>query len=223
MLSTYLTLKLLHILAMVYWLGGDLGTFLSSRYVVDPKLTPAQRGLALKIMLGCDQGPKLAMPLIFAIGWSLSTQMNFIALPGWVDMVVWVIALTWFANVNYLYFTDNAAAKARMSQIDLYFRMVVIAVLMVWGIHALFADSALRPDWLAAKIMIFAGLVACGVYIRIQLKPFVAAFGALMSTGSTPEVEQTLSKSLGRCRPAVYLIWVGLVVNAALGLHLIRL
>lgn len=220
-MSFYLTLKFLHIIAFVYWLGGDLGTFFSSRFVVDSKLSPAQRGTALKIMLGCDQGPKLAMPLIFALGYSMSMQTGFITLPGWTEAVVWVIALLWFANVNYLYFTQNMEAKARLGKIDLWFRVVVVIGLVGASVAALLGHGLISQDWLALKILIFGGLVACGIYIRIQLKPFVAAFGELMTTGSTPDVEKTLSSALGRCRPAVYLIWVGLLINAALGLHLI--
>lgn len=214
-MTFYLSLKLLHLLAFVYWLGGDLGTFFASRFVVDPKLSPAQRHTALKIMLGCDQGPKLCMPLIFAIGFSMSTTMGFIAVPGLAEVAVWAVCLAWFANVNWLYFTQNAAAKARVAQIDLGFRVLVVAGLLV-------ASLFVPAQWLAFKIAIFAALVACGIYIRIQLKPFVAAFGQLMTKGSSAEVEATLSRALGRCRPAVYLIWLGLVVNAALGLHLIQ-
>lgn len=221
-MSEILILKLLHLLAFVYWLGGDLGTFFSSRFVVDPALSPAQRGTALKIMLGCDQGPKLAMPLIFALGWSLAARMGLIAAPGALEVAIWVIALAWFANVNYLYFTQNLAAKARIAQIDLWFRIAVVVILLAAGVLALLDQGPFHADWLSLKVLIFAGLVACGIWIRIQLKPFVAAFGQLMSSGSTPAVEATLSRALGRCRPAVYLIWTGLTVNAALGLHLIH-
>lgn len=220
---SYLFLKLLHLIAMVYWLGGDLGTFYSSRFVVDPKLSPAQRHTALKIMLGCDQGPKLCMPLIFAIGWSMSTQIGLMAAPAFVEVLVWIVALGWFANVNYLYFTQNQQAKARIAQIDLWFRVGVVALLVTLGVASLFGKGPFGADWLAAKVLVFAALVACGIYIRIQLKPFVAAFGQLMAKGSSPDVEATLSRALARCRPPVYLIWTGLIVNAALGIHLLRL
>ena len=220
-MNEYLLLKLLHLLAFVYWLGGDLGTFFSSRFVANPKLSPAQRMTALQIMLGCDQGPKLCMPLIFGLGYSMAESVGFLSAPGWVEILVWVITLGWFANVNYLYFTNNQAAKARIGQIDLWFRIAVVLLLGGWAIAGLLGMAPIHADWLALKILIFAGLVACGVYIRIHLKPFVAAFGQLMSQGSSPAVESQLGQSLARVRPAVYLIWVGLIVNAALGLHLI--
>ncbi len=222
-MSAYLALKLAHLIAMVYWLGGDLGTFYASRFVVDPKLSPAQRHTALKIMLGCDQGPKLCMPLIFAIGFTMAADIGFIGVPVAVTIAVWVVALLWFANVNVLYFLQDATLKARLSRIDLGFRVGVVIALLVAGIGALLGDSFIRADWLAAKFIIFAGLVACGIYIRIQLKPFAAAFGQLMTQGSSSAVEATLSRALARCRPAVYLIWAGIVVSAALGIHLIQI
>lgn len=222
-MSTYLVLKLLHLLAFVYWLGGDLGTFFSSRFVVDSKLSPAQRTTALKIMLGCDQGPKLAMPLIFALGYSMSTRLNLIQAPAALEWLVWLIALIWFANVNYLYFTANQAAKARLSQIDLWLRVFVVLVLLAVSVLSLLGSGPIAAGWLALKIAIFAALVACGIWIRIQLKPFVVAFGQLMSSGSSPAIEATLTRALARCRPAVYLIWLGLIINAALGIHLISL
>jgi hypothetical protein len=219
--SAYLALKLLHLLAFVYWLGGDLGTFFASRFVADPKLSPPQRATALRIMLGCDQGPKLCMPLVFALGFSMGLRMQWIAAPVAAEVAVWVVALAWFANVNWLYFTHNAAAKAKVSQVDLGFRVVVALGLAALALAGLAGHGPLRADWLSLKVLVFAGLVACGIWIRIQLKPFVPAFGKLMTAGSTPEVEQVLSRALARCRPAVYLIWAGLVAAAALGLHLV--
>jgi hypothetical protein len=222
-MTTYLVLKLAHLIAMVYWLGGDLCTYYSSRFVVDPRLSPAQRHTALKIMLGCDQGPKLCMPLIFAIGFSMGTQMGFIVVPAAATVAVWLVALLWFANVNYLYFTSNQQAKARIAQIDLWFRVLVVLGLLVAGVAALLGHGFIHADWLAVKFLVFAALVSCGIYIRIQLKPFVAAFGRLMTQGSSAEVEATLARSIGRCRPAVYLIWAGIVLSAALGIHLIQI
>ncbi len=222
-MNEYLLLKLLHLLAFVYWLGGDLGTFFSSRFVADSTLSPAQRMTALKIMLGCDQGPKLCMPLIFGIGYSMATQVGFMTAPGWLEILVWAITLAWFANVNYLYFTNNARAKALIGQIDLWFRSAVVLVLTAVGLGGLAGSLPIHADWLAVKLLVFAALVACGIYIRIGLKPFVAAFGMLMTQGTSPTVESQLSGALARVRPAVYLIWLGLILNAALGLHLITI
>ena len=38
-MNEYLLLKFAHLRAFVYWLGGDLGTFLASRYVIRDDLS----------------------------------------------------------------------------------------------------------------------------------------------------------------------------------------
>ncbi len=216
-----LILKFLHILAFVYWLGGDLGTFLSSRYVVREDLSPETRATALKIMLACDQGPKSCMPLIFPIGLQLGQAMGLSQLPGGVMALVWVVCLLWSFNVQYLYFTDNAAGKARVTQFDFALRVGVIIAILAYAGGALVLDRWIAADWYAWKMLVFAGLVACGLLIRINLKPFVVAFGRLMGEGPSPEINHTLSATLQKVRPWVFLIWVGLFVNAAIGVHLL--
>ena len=62
---------LLHIVLFVFWLGGDLGVFYSSRFVLKPDLTPAARATALKIMGGLDLGPKICLVLFLPSGLTL--------------------------------------------------------------------------------------------------------------------------------------------------------
>jgi hypothetical protein len=70
-------------------------------------------------------------------------------------------------------------------------------------------------------MLIFAGLVGCGVMIRVNLKPFVPAFMKLVADGASEEVNDALAQSLNRCRPWVWAIWAGLLVNTAIGIHLL--
>ena len=53
------------------------------------------------------------------------------------------------------------------------------------------------------------------------LAPFVPAFANLMSAGPSDDVNNTMERSISRCRPWVWCIWGGLFLNAALGLHLL--
>ena len=220
-MDEYLILKFLHLLAFVYWLGGDLGTFLSSRYVVRADIGPEARATALKIMLACDQGPKTSMPLIFPLGLQLAQLSGATHLPGWVMPPVWLVAAVWALTVQYLYFTDNQAGKARLTRVDFMLRVGVISLILFY-----IGGSLLHGDWAIAermrwKMLIFAALVACGLLIRVRLKPFVAAFGQLMSAGPSTAVNRALARALARVRPWVWLIWAGLLTNAALGLRLL--
>ncbi|MEH6580322.1 MAG: hypothetical protein V7754_00195 [Halioglobus sp.] len=218
-MNEYLLLKFLHILAFVYWLGGDLGTFIASRQVVNPELSPQSRHVALKIMLACDMGPKLAMPLILPLGFHLAYLGESLPISALQLSLVWGIALYWFSVVLVLYLNEGKPFAAKLSQIDLYFRIVMAAGLLLWGGYALVGDTA--TAWAAWKVIIFAAMVCCGIAIRINLKPFIPAFAVMMGQGASRETDEAMATSIGRCRPWVWCIWAGLFVNAALGTHLI--
>jgi hypothetical protein len=219
--NEYLLLKFFHVLAFVYWLGGDLGTFLSSRYVVRTDIGTEARSTALKIMLACDQGPKSCMPLIFPLGLQMGQSSGVTDLPAWTMLLVWVLAVVWSINVQYLYFTDNQTGKARVTRFDFGMRLMVIALILFYAGAALLQDGWISADWMAWKMLIFAAMVGCGLVVRVKLRPFVIAFGQMMTSGASAETNYAMVTSLAQVRPWVWLIWLGLFINAALGLHLI--
>ncbi|MEM1113627.1 MAG: hypothetical protein AAGI11_17060 [Pseudomonadota bacterium] len=218
-MNDYLLLKFAHLLAFVYWLGGDLGTFLASRHVISREASPEARAVALKIMLACDMGPKTAMPLIFPLGLHMAAMVGMVNLPGIALTAVWLLALYWFGVVLVLYLNEGKPFTAGLAQADFYFRIAVVLALLAYGASGLAAAS--MPAWLAWKILVFACLVACGIAIRINLKPFIPAFGQMMASGPSESSDSAMELSVGRCRPFVWLIWAGLLLNAALGLHLL--
>ena len=220
-MNEYLLLKFAHLRAFVYWLGGDLGTFLASRYVIRDDLSTESRHVALKIMLACDMGPKLAMPLIFPLGMQMAISAGMIQISGPLVITMWLLALYWFAVVLVLYLNEGKAFTARLSQLDFYFRIVVVIGLAAFALYHLLGEGAGMPAWLAWKTLIFAALVACGILIRINLKPFVPAFTRMMTEGASADTNATMAGSIARCRPFVWCIWAGLFINAGLGLHLL--
>lgn len=218
-MNEYLLLKFLHVLAFVYWLGGDLGTFLASRQVTNSELTPQSRSVALKIMLACDMGPKLAMPLILPLGLHLAWLGGQLPINKLALTVSWLLCLYWFAVVLILYLKESAPATKLLAQADFYFRLLAVVVLL--GYAGITLVSGTGASWIVWKIVVFALMVGCGLAIRIQLKPFTAAFVDLMSYGPSEATNKIIESSVRRCRPFVWLIWAGLFLNAALGIHLV--
>ena len=217
----YPLLNYAHIIAFVYWLGGDLGTFLASRQVLRRDLGVEARRIALKIMLACDQGPRLAMPATFAVGYQMGVSLGFLASPHWLTATVWVVCLAWFAVVLVLYRHEGKPFAVRLATVDFRFRLVVVALLIAASGHGLAGGDWLTDDRIGWKMLIFAGLMGCGVMIRWHLRPFGAAFASLVANGPSDAVNDTLERSFGRCRPWVNAIWLGLFVNAAIGMRLL--
>ncbi len=224
--------QLLHALCWVYWLGADAGTFYAARFVADPRLTPAQRGTAAKIMLGVDLAPRVTMPLTLASGLHLASLKL-----GWPFAVaggahaggialVWLACAVWLWAVLWLHHAPRSARFATVTRIDFGWRigLSVVLLLLAWAGAAGGLPPVLPvqpvPPWLALKLACFALTVACGLAIRIHLKPFGAAYSALMAHGATPAVDAQIAQSIDRVKPYVFAIWALLVVAAGAGLHL---
>jgi hypothetical protein len=219
-MSSFLLLKYAHLIAFVYWLGGDLGTFIASRQVVNDKLSAQSRQVALKIMLACDMGPKLAMPAILPLGIHLASLSGALPVSPAIITAAWLVGAYWFTVVLVLFLNEGKSFTQKLSQVDLYFRIAVVLVLLGWV--AMLTLSGQGAGWAQAKVVIFALMVCCGIAIRINLKPFVPAFVQMMSGGDEASAANaTMARSIARCRPFVWLIWAGLFISAALGIHLL--
>ena len=200
-MSTYLLIKYAHLIAFVYWLGGDLGTFLASRQVINRDLSPESRAVALKIMLACDMGPKLAMPLILPLGMHLAYLTGVLPVSSALLTATWLVGAYWFSVVLVLFLNEGKPFTAKLSQADLYFRIVVVALLLGYCGWALGQEGS--AGWAIAKVALFAAMVCCGIAIRINLKTFVPAFGAMMTSGASETTDTAMAASIARCRPWV--------------------
>ena len=211
-------LKFAHLLCFVYWLGGDLGVFYSSFSVVNEKLSPETRVNAAKILFALDQAPRICMTLTLATGTHLGYKVGWLAIPGSAVAVIWLICLAWLAMVLVLHFRGH---NERLANVDFAFRVLMASFLLSVAAYGFLENKIIVAEWLAIKVAIFALLMISGLMVRVKLKPFGPAFGQLVQGNATDEVNQTIRSSLAAVRPFVIAIWIGLLINAALGLHLI--
>ncbi len=215
-------LILLHLVLMAYWLGADLGVFYSSRYVLKPELGVEARVTALKIMAWVDMVPRICLVLFLPSGVSLMAASEygdqFVGLP---IIAVWAFALFWLGLVLADHHYTGTPTGARIKNLDLLIRFGLIVTLLVVGLYTIFATDPFgvttNPKWLGAKVALYAVAILCGVLIRFRLRPFGPAFGALVTTGPTDDVNGILKRSIGSAVPFVITIWVLIIVIAALG------
>ncbi|MEE2003096.1 hypothetical protein QWY20_16675 [Alkalimonas sp. MEB108] len=221
-MTELLLLKFIHLLLFVYWLGGDLGTFYASRFLVRPELTVAQRSTALTIMMGVDQGPRFCMPLMLPTGIHLGAMLGLIQLSALAIAAFWGLGLAWLAMVVVLHLHQDQSFLQRLGRVDFHLRWLVVVLCALLAATAWFADPWLT-ERMAAKLLIFAGMVGSGLGIRLALKPFMQAWVAMQRDGVQPQHDQAMNKALAVARRYVFAIWCGLLVNAAIGIHLIQI
>ncbi|RDI60583.1 hypothetical protein [Nocardia pseudobrasiliensis] len=217
---------LLHLVLFVFWLGGDLGVFYSSRFVIDPRLTPAARATALAVMSGLDLAPKICLVLFLPSGVTLmalaphGAHLFGIALfPWWFVALVWLFAAVWLALAVTTHRTHGRFPL--VVRADLAARIAVIIGMAAAGCYALLATEPFGvttdPRWLGGKILLYAAAIAAGIGIRITLRPFGSAFARLLGSGSDEQVEHALRRSVDGCLPYVWVIWGSVLAAAALG------
>ncbi|UGT44144.1 hypothetical protein LTV02_12455 [Nocardia yamanashiensis] len=217
---------LLHLVLFVFWLGGDLGVYYSSRFVIDPELTPPARATALAVMSGLDLGPKICLVLFLPSGLTLmalephgASIFGIDFFPWWAVAAAWLLAAIWLALTVIAHRTHGRFPI--VVRADLAIRCTIVTAMAAAGLYTLFADEPFgvttEPRWLGGKILLYATAIAAGLGIRITLRPFGSAFATIMTGGSTPAVERTLRRSVDGCLPYVWAIWGSVLAAAALG------
>ena len=137
--------KYAHVLCLVYWLGGDLGTFIASRSVVNPALSAEARVVATKILLACDQGPRFAMPLILPTGLQMAWLMGVLPVSTLVMGAIWGVALVWLAIIIALHFYHGAATRL-ITRMDWILRISVCVVTITAGLASIIQLTPLTAD-----------------------------------------------------------------------------
>jgi hypothetical protein len=209
---------IIHVLLFVYWLGGDLGVFYASKFVVKPDISPEARAISAKIMLDLDQIPRICMSLMLTVG-GILTEFIGIPHPWYQQIGILVLGPVWFTVVMYLHFRHGSKAYPFVAKFDMFIRWAVviglpISVALHWESNHL-ADY----PWVAGKLIVFAFLVFCGIMVRGKIGPF---FAVLMKcrAGEMPTAEENAAqaKSLSQVRVWVFMIWAGVFLSGFVGI-----
>lgn len=203
---------LLHVLVLVYWLGGDLGAFYTSRYLIRPGVSAERRLLSAAIVNDVDMAPRTALILAFPTGFMLAQKSGWLEVPVWSAWFVLLASLAWLALVWAIHLRHGAGGFW-LRRADLLIRWSFMAGLAVTGVTAL-TGHVQMPDFIALKYLFLALAIFMGLMIRIVLVPLGPALSGL--TGPDPgAAEVQLAQTLSRARPLVMLIWI-LILSAAL-------
>jgi len=216
-MSLYDLTILIHVILFCYWLGGDLGVYVSSKYTVDPSLSRETRLIATKIMMGCDLIPKICMSLMLTVGGILS-EFHGITHPLWQMIGIVLLGPVWMSMVLVLHYKHHASFIPLLTRVDFYFRWIMVAGLIASTSYSWFSGRLDQDPWMAGKLLVFAALIFCGLMIRIQLKDFGGTYAKIIADNYNDDDNQRMIASLNKVRPWVYSIWVGLIIEAALGI-----
>ncbi|MEM0986585.1 MAG: hypothetical protein AAGJ32_10080 [Pseudomonadota bacterium] len=207
-------ITLLHVLVFVYWLGGDLGAFYSSRFLTADGVSVDRRLFAAKIVGDVDMAPRTALILAFPTGFHLASVKGWITVDAHWIFAAWAASLAWLTLAWFLHVQHGASATWK--SVDLAIRWAALAALAGTSFAALTGTLSV-PAFLALKMLLLATAIGLGLLIRRMLQPLGPALVGL--TGDAPETAtQSLATTINTVRPAVMGIWLILVTSALLGL-----
>ena len=183
--------KYLHILMFVFWIGTDLGVYLSAKKSTDPKLSFETRYLLLHMALRIELLPRTMWKAALPLGVMLSEALGLIEIGTAGLIATWIFSIGWWAISMYgAYHYDKPIGHKFAAATNVVTGIVGVGLIAGRRIVAArqrpgrrrrdlaqLEDRALRPDQ------------PDGHRDDQGVRSARSAFGRLAVEGSTPEIE----------------------------------
>jgi len=224
--AVYGLLLVLHILLVVSWLGVDAGVFIGSHMIRNRAYEPGARFLVSRLMAYLDLGPRLSVPLTFAVGLNLAVLGGWATLPVWLVVMTWAAMLAWCAAIVYAFVLQRRAESGQevsewlrgYRRVDLCARWAWIALMLAALVTAATTAPVFHGAWLNAKVAAFMLVILLGQVLRLMPgTSSMALMAQIHHEGSTPEREAALYTRLERTYPLILATYLCVVVAVFLG------
>jgi uncharacterized membrane protein len=219
-ITAYNVIKVLHILSMATWLGVDLGVFTCAWLSRNRTLSAEARGQFLKLLGILDLGPRVSMIATLPLGLTLA-HLGWGVAPGFGAAVGWLIAVVCVAWAVLVVRQHHGLGRFTKpyARVDTAVRAVLVVALggaAVWSFVGGPASGPIEPLWLRWKVLLFAGTIACGLWIRWQMRNAGPVFGATLTDDAPPAAFDALDRMIRSLYAPVFAIWGVLVISVFL-------
>jgi hypothetical protein len=226
----YGVLVALHILLTVSWLGVDAGVFIGSHMIRNQAYEPDARFVVSRLMGYLDLGPRLSVPLIFAVGLTLAYLGSWAALSAAVVWMTWLLAIAWCAAIVYTFVLQHRLeSNGKLSEaeyrwirtyrrVDLWARWLWVAAIAGALLGGLVGLVVFKTTWLSLKVTLFGLVILVGNALRLMPGTSSMALTAeIHRHGSTPEREAALYRRLSLTHPIILTMYACVVASVFLG------
>ncbi len=213
-------LRWLHIIAMVYWLGGEWGVFQTSYKVVNPRLSLDERGRHMDTAYRIDILARTGIITLLPLGLHMGHLWGLQPLGGGWLVFMWILWILWMFDTWGAFAWRGTPRGKRLSDIEDWTRYLLIPILILTALSSLLGYGPFVAGdgdrWFSAKILTYGSLLIIGVILRLIMHEWRALFPVL-AKGPNPEVEAKLHKSIRLGRSVAYLYWFGIMLTAFFG------
>jgi hypothetical protein len=214
--SLFPVLLYVHILLMVFWVGTDVGVFISALRYIDPKRSLVERAGAMSLGAVADRYPRICFVAILPVGLQIATTLGLIALADVAMVAIWCVSAVWMLTVVRLMMLAGTPATRPWQLLE--------RVLLVTGLLGFAGSGAAGlaglvelPGWLAGKLVCYGAICLFGLCLDHSFVPVVEAFGVIETQGSTPEREALLRGRMIRSLSWVLAIYAAVLTAGFLG------
>lgn len=214
-------LRWLHIIAMVYWLGGEWGVFQTSYNVINRKLPMDERRRHMETAHRIDILARTGIILLLPLGLHMGVLWGIVpGGVGWLTLM-WVFFLGWIA-LNFAGFVHRHTDQGiRLNKIEEWMRFVMIPLLLILGISSLLGHGPFSAEtgqvWFSTKVIVYALLLVMGLELRFIMREWTILFRKLDEMGDDETTEAKLERSIRIARGIAYAYWVGIAGLGFLG------
>lgn len=201
-------LLVLHIAVLGYWLGAEFVINSGYRYVCRASnMRLEERARLMDHVLDADQHVRYALVLQATLGSILAVTYGFV--PGSSKAVAGVslFGLAWLGFVEMAHRLRNRPAGQTLAGLDRATRYVFIVLLAALALGWVGADWPM-PAWLRWKLAAFAGVMACGIAIRLTLLEHFRAWDELAAGGPADAGNAALRRVYRRATSILVLLWI---------------
>jgi hypothetical protein len=209
-MAMILTWKYLHILMFVFWVGTDMGVFLSCKKSTDPKLSIDARFLLLHMALRIELLPRTMWKAALPLGVMLSQANGWLSLTDMQLALVWVFSVAWWAiSMTGAWYYDKPIGHT-LTKINNAITSLVGVGLIVLAYTSAVGNGPFAVDesWLHWKVGIYGFINLMIVAMLYVFDPMGIAFGRLAVEGSTPEIETTISTIMDRATVTIWSTYI---------------
>lgn len=213
-------LRWLHILCMVYWLGGEWGIFQTAYKATNPSLTAAERARHMDTIFRIDVLSRIGIVSLLPLGLHMGTFWGVQPYDGNWLVLNWSLWAIWVVITLLSFFGRGTARQDLYKKMEDWTRYTLIPLLFGVSISSLLGygpfEAGLGQKWFASKLLLLGCLFVIGVCLRIILYGWLQ-YQAILSKGPDPVAEKSFARSVRLGRATAILYWIGIAAAGFLG------
>ncbi len=214
-------LRWAHIIAMVYWLGGEWGVFQTSFNVVNRNIGLDERKRHLETAYRIDILARTGIILLLPLGLHMGNMWGIQPYGGGWLTLMWVAFIPWFLLCWGAFYYRETDRGIMLTKWDEAIRYVVIPLLMITSVTSLMGygpfNAGTMQKWFSIKVFLYGITLIIGLILRYVMREWTTMFRRLVTEPENEAaIEAKLDKSIRATRRLAYLYWIIIMTIAFL-------